>query len=169
MLLDGSDELLGGDLDAEVDNLEAGTLEHDVDEVLADVMDVALDGAHHELADRLGALGGQEWAQNLEGSGHRLASDQHLGDEPVAALETRADLFEARDQRIEEQRLRVHAHLEACVGQLDHGGSVTDHRLVIEVLENFFWCHAAPSSRWWWLRRTVSSAAERMSSSPICS
>ena len=47
------DELLRRHLDAEVDHLEAGALEHDVDEVLADVVDVALDRAHQELADGL--------------------------------------------------------------------------------------------------------------------
>src|SRR5215470_11013953 len=40
------DELLGGDLHTEVDDVEPGALEHDVDEVLADVVDVALDRAH---------------------------------------------------------------------------------------------------------------------------
>src|SRR5690242_16183976 len=40
------DELLRRDLHAEVDDLEPGALEHDVDQVLADVMNVALDRAH---------------------------------------------------------------------------------------------------------------------------
>src|SRR5215470_14626860 len=51
VLLDGVDELLRRDLDAEVDDLESGALEHDVDQVLADVVHVALDRAHHDLAD----------------------------------------------------------------------------------------------------------------------
>src|SRR3954468_5800132 len=38
VLLDRGHELLRRDLDAEVDDLEAGALEHDVDEVLADVV-----------------------------------------------------------------------------------------------------------------------------------
>ncbi len=36
-------------------HLEAGALEHHRHEVLADVVDVALDGADHDLADPLGA------------------------------------------------------------------------------------------------------------------
>src|ERR1035441_4457370 len=48
VLLDRLDELLRRDLHAEVDDLEAGPLEHDVDQVLADVVHVALDRAHHD-------------------------------------------------------------------------------------------------------------------------
>ena len=40
------------DVHAEVDHREAGALEHDVAQVLADVVHVALDGAHQERADR---------------------------------------------------------------------------------------------------------------------
>ena len=106
----------GRDLDAEVDDLEAGALEHDVDEVLADVVDVALDGAHEELADGLDAGLGEQRPQHLHRAGHRPAGDQHLGDEEVAALEARADLLQRGDQRVEEQGLRLHPHAEAPRG-----------------------------------------------------
>ena len=43
VLLDRLDELLRRDLHAQVDDLEAGALEHDVDQVLADVVHVTLD------------------------------------------------------------------------------------------------------------------------------
>ena len=51
VLVERGDELLGVGVDAEVDDLEAGALEHHRDEVLADVVDVALDGADDDLAD----------------------------------------------------------------------------------------------------------------------
>ena len=109
-------ELLRGHLHAEVDDLEAGALEHDVDEVLADVVDVALDGAHQELADGLHAGVGEQRAQHLHGAGHRAAGDQHLRDEEVAALEAGADLLQGRDQRVEEQALRLHVRARAPGG-----------------------------------------------------
>ena len=99
------DEFLGRDVDAEVEHGEAGALEHDVDEVLADVVDVALDGAHHVRADRLRAGLGQQRAQDVERTLHRPGGDQHLGHEVVAALEPRADLLERRDQRVVKHRL----------------------------------------------------------------
>ena len=46
----------------EIDDVEPGALEHDVHEVLADVVHVALDGAHDERADGLDAGLGQEGA-----------------------------------------------------------------------------------------------------------
>src|SRR6476660_9735720 len=58
--LERGDELLGIGVDAEVEDLEAGALEHHPDEVLADVVDVALDRADDDLADRLGPRLGQE-------------------------------------------------------------------------------------------------------------
>ena len=60
------DELLGRDVDAEVDDGEAGALEHDVAEVLADVVDVALDGAHEEGPTRLASVSAS--------SGRRMSS-----------------------------------------------------------------------------------------------
>ena len=36
--------------DAEIDDLVIVALEHDADDVLADVVHVALDGRHHDLA-----------------------------------------------------------------------------------------------------------------------
>ena len=45
----------GGDLDAEVDDVKARALEHDVNQVLADVVHVALHGAHEEGAHGLDA------------------------------------------------------------------------------------------------------------------
>ena len=39
--------------DAEVDDLVVVAGEHDADDVLADVVDVALDGRHHDLAGAL--------------------------------------------------------------------------------------------------------------------
>jgi hypothetical protein len=42
--------LLDRVVDAEVDDFEARAFHHHADEVLADVVDVALDGADHHLA-----------------------------------------------------------------------------------------------------------------------
>ena len=73
--------------------------------------------------------------------GHGAARDQHLGHEEVAALEAGADLLEARDQRLEQQRLRAHALLERQVGQLEHARGVAHQRLVVEGLEDLVLGH----------------------------
>ena len=142
-----SDELLRRHLHAEVDHLEARALEHDVDEVLADVVDVALDGAHQELADRLDAGLGQQRPQPLHGAGHRPAGDQHLGHEEVAALEPGADLLQGGDEGLEQQRLRLHAGRQTLLGELEDAGGVADQRLVEKASEDLLRAtgHATPS------------------------
>src|SRR6185369_13204340 len=52
------DDLGGGHHDAEVDDLEVVTLQHDADDVLADVVDVALHGGEHDLAGGIAAVAG---------------------------------------------------------------------------------------------------------------
>ena len=96
---------------------EAGALEHDVAEVLADVVHVALDRAHQERADLLRAGLGQQRAQDVERALHRAGGDQHLGHEVVAALEPRADLLERGDQRVVEHPLGLEPVGEALVAR----------------------------------------------------
>ena len=52
-LVGGGHELLDALVDADVVHLEAGALGHHADEVLADVVQVAADGAHQQHAGRL--------------------------------------------------------------------------------------------------------------------
>ena len=50
MLAERLDQFLGRHLDAEIDDAVAVVAENDLDQVLADVVDVALDGREHNLA-----------------------------------------------------------------------------------------------------------------------
>src|SRR5438552_8566312 len=70
VLLHRFDELLRRRVHAQVVNLEAGALEHDHAQVLADVVDVALDGADHVAAHRLGAGLGNQGPQDHERALH---------------------------------------------------------------------------------------------------
>jgi hypothetical protein len=133
----------GGTFTPEVDDREAGALEHDVAEVLADVVHVALDRPHQELAHRLGARGGQQRSQDVERALHRARGDQHLGHEVVAALEARADLLQRGDQRVVEQVLRVHPVREPLLDALLDGGCVAHERLLVEEREDLVVRHAA--------------------------
>jgi len=54
--LGGLDDPGGRHHDAEIDHLEIVTLQHDADDVLADVVDVALDGGEHDLAGGVAAV-----------------------------------------------------------------------------------------------------------------
>ena len=83
-------------------DLEAGALEHHPDEVLADVVDVALDGADDDLADRLGAGLGEQRPQDRHAGLHRVRGEQDLGHEQDAVAEVDADDPHALDERVVE-------------------------------------------------------------------
>ena len=51
------EDLLRRHHDAEIDDLVVVALQHHADDVLADVVDVALDRGHHDLARRLALRG----------------------------------------------------------------------------------------------------------------
>ena len=91
VLLERIQILLDGAVDAEVDHLEAGALHHHRDQVLADVVDVALDRADHHLADRRRPGLGEQRAQDRHAALHRVGGEQHLGHEQDAVAKVDAD------------------------------------------------------------------------------
>ena len=112
MLLERGEVVLDGVVDAEVDDLEAGALEHHRDEVLADVVDVALDGADHDRADPLRARLGEQRPQDLHPGLHRVRREQHLGDEEDPVAEVDADDPHALDERVVQHPVGRPAALE---------------------------------------------------------
>ena len=100
VLPDGGDEVGGGDAGAEVDDLEAGALQEHADEVLADVVQVALDGADHDHAAAGLLAGGHVRAQKVEAALHDAGGEQHLGDEALAVAHAHADHLHAGEQRL---------------------------------------------------------------------
>ena len=91
MLLERVQVLVDVAVDAEVDHLEPGTLHHHADQVLADVVDVALDGADHHLADLRRPGLDQQRAQDRHAGLHRVGGQQHLRHEQDAVAEIDAD------------------------------------------------------------------------------
>ena len=109
----------GRDHDAEVDDLVVVAAEHDADDVLADVVHVALDRGEHDLALRAAAaalgsaapvpssqpalclllLGLHEGLQVGDGALHRPRALDHLGQEHLAGAEQVADDLHAVHQR----------------------------------------------------------------------
>ena len=89
----------GGDHDPQVDDLIVVALEDDADDVLADVVDVALDRGHEHLAGGLMHAAGLLRLQEGLEIGHRLLHDpgglDHLGQEHLARAEEIADLIHA--------------------------------------------------------------------------
>ena len=103
-------------VDAEVDDVEAGAFHHHADEVLADVVDVALDGADDHLALLGRAGGGEQRAQDEHAGLHRVGRQQHFRHEQDAVAEILADDAHAFDQRLGQHLVGHPAALEQDVG-----------------------------------------------------
>ncbi|ESY73500.1 hypothetical protein X743_11370 [Mesorhizobium sp. LNHC252B00] len=103
-------------VDAEVDDVEAGALHHHADKVLANVVDVALDGADHHLALLRRAGGGEQRTQDEHPGLHGVGRQQHFGNEQDAVAKILADDAHAFDQRFGEHLVGRPAALEQDVG-----------------------------------------------------
>jgi hypothetical protein len=103
MLERGLQDVVAGDHDAEVDDVVAVAAEHDADDVLADVVHVALDRRHQDLALAAQAGAGLFRFDVGQQVGDRLLHDagrfDHLRQEHLAGAEQVADVVHAVHQR----------------------------------------------------------------------
>ncbi len=102
----GVEDLLGGDHDAQIEHLVIVALEHDADDVLADVVNVALDGGEQDPAGglplrepKLLLLLLHEGHQISDGLLHHPRRLHHLRQEHLAGPEQIADDVHAGHQR----------------------------------------------------------------------
>jgi hypothetical protein len=95
----------GGHHDAEVHDVVVVALEHDRDDVLADVVHVALDGGHHDLAFALAACPVRAFSASMirhevrDGLFHHARGLDDLRQEHLAGAEQVADHVHAVHQR----------------------------------------------------------------------
>src|SRR5262249_48763247 len=118
VLLDGRHELLGRDVAAEIVDLEARTLEHHGDQVLADVVEIALRRADDDHPERLpgAARLRDQRLQEIEARVHCACREQDLGHVVLVAPEFLAHDVHAGDEAPEDQLLRIHRKIEAFLG-----------------------------------------------------
>ena len=133
------EDLLAGDHHAQVDDLVVVAGEHDADDVLADVVNVALHRGEHDLALRLddfagrghrGLLGLHERRQIGHGLLHHAGGLDHLRQEHLARAEEIADHAHAGHQRAFDHQQRP-AQLDARFFgvDLDVGVDALDQRV----------------------------------------
>src|SRR3954471_8186514 len=92
------DERLGRNLDAEVHDVESVVREDDVDEVLADVVDVALHRREQHLAAARAVRPIHVWLEEGNGGLHRLGALQDFGDDELVVVEEAPDLVHPAHQ-----------------------------------------------------------------------
>jgi hypothetical protein len=134
------DELEEVHVDAEIVDLVARRLEEQLEDVLADRVQVALDGAQHHDA-LLGAAAAGFLDQRLENAHRRLEGERRLhqlGQEDLLVLELLADDVQAGQQALVDDLLRAHAVGERLVDGLEHGVLVlVDDGLLQLVMHRF--------------------------------
>ena len=132
----GADELLRRRVYAEVKDLDAAALHHDLDEVFADVVHVALHGAEAHAADGLGALTDHQGLQKLCGGGHAARGHEHFGNERAVGGERLAEAVHADDHALGENVARPAALVERLLAEgeqlfllaaLECAGDVPEH------------------------------------------
>ena len=95
----GLNQLVGGHFDAQIDHLVAVVGEDDLDQVLADVVDVALHRGQEHLAPRLGFGALHELLQVAHRGLHGFGGLQHFRHNQLIVVEQPADFGHARHQR----------------------------------------------------------------------
>ncbi len=102
---------VGRNLDAEVDHAIAVVGENDLDQILADVVDVALHRSQHDLAARRGVGLLHELFQMIDGSLHGFGRLQNFGHDQLIQVEQAADFGHACHQWSVDDVERVRAFL----------------------------------------------------------
>ena len=99
MLQELLDQRLRQNLDAQIDHRVAVVGEDDLDQVLADIVHVSLDGRQDDLAarGRIGLL--HELFQMVDRRLHGLSRLQHFGDYQLVVIEQAADFGHSRHER----------------------------------------------------------------------
>jgi hypothetical protein len=143
----GFQDVVAGNHDAEVDDVVAVAAEHDADDVLADVVHVALDRRHQDLALAAQAGAGLFRFDVGQQMGDRLLHDagrfDHLRQEHLAGAEEVADVVHAVHQRAfddGERRLAFGFQLGAHFLGIGHDeiGDALDQRMFEALLDRAF-------------------------------
>ena len=145
-------DLLRRAVDAEVDDADTRTLDHHFDEVFADVVQIALDGADDRRADRFNARICQCGFENRKRRVHRARRNKNFGNEDLVVFEFRADDAHARDQSFGEDILRGNARSQLfgdesrqifCLAALQQRGNFFKfcHKILLFLMDNSYFCY----------------------------
>ncbi len=124
-------------VDAEIDDLEAGALEHHRDEILADVVNVAFDGSDDNFADRLHTGFRQQRAQDFHSALHRVRGQQDLRNEQDAVAKIDADDAHAFHQSVVQHALCRPAPLQEDASGFFDFGLQSVVQVVMDLLDQF--------------------------------
>ena len=95
----GANQFLGRNFDAEVDHVVAVIFQNDLDEIFADVVDVALHRGEHYFGALFGVGFLHELFEMADGGFHGFGGLQNFGDDQLVVVEQPADFGHSGHQR----------------------------------------------------------------------
>ena len=118
MFVAGANQFLRRDFDAEIHDFIAIVRQDDLDEIFADVVNVAFDGGENDPAARGRFRFFHEALEMIDGFLHCFGGLQYFGDDQLVVIEKPADFAHARHQRpIDDiERSRAFAALALEIG-----------------------------------------------------
>lgn len=125
-------------VDPQIDDVEAGPLHHHADKVFADVVNVALDGSDHHLAEFRCAGFGQKRTQDRHAGLHRIGRQQHFRHEENAVAKIDADDAHALDQCLGQHVIGCPAAFQEDVRRFLNLLLQTVIEIVMHLLNEFF-------------------------------
>ena len=124
-------------INAKVDHLKASAFHHHADEVFADVVNVALNGTDHHLADlRRAGLGEQRTKQN-HARFHCVGRHQHFWNEQNTIAEIDADDAHAFDERLRQNVVRRPFTAKKNVDTVNNFLAQTIIEVIMHLLDEF--------------------------------
>ena len=120
LLQGGGHKLLRRHVHPQVDHFQAAALHHDLHQVLADIVHIALDGAQADPAQHLAAAAGEPGLQQLQGGSHAAGGHQHLRHKGPAGGEIVPQAGHAVHQTVRQQKLSFHTLVKPFLAQLEH-------------------------------------------------
>ena len=114
-------EPVGGGIHSEINHFEAGSAQHHDAEILSDVMQIALDGAHHHFADRFDARGRKDRLNVGHTRLHGPRTGQHFRNENKVLSEFNAHDSHAGDQPVIHDLQRLSSFIQRFSGELVNG------------------------------------------------
>lgn len=105
-------------VDAEINDLVAARFDHHNDKVLADVVQVSVNGTHDHFADLSIVLAAEMGLEHVNALLHRAGSDKHFRNENLVLLELFADNAHGVDHAVIEYIERCVTFVEAFLYQI---------------------------------------------------
>src|SRR5581483_3973313 len=127
-----------GDVHTEVHDFEAVAFHHHLDDVLADVVEIANYGADYRLRLAFVARADQLRSETLHRFAHRARGDHHLRQEELAGRVLLAHDVHRRNQRLRHEALGIDAFAQRSLDRRERVRPLPRYHAILDRFEPVF-------------------------------